>query len=213
MSLATSSVQFGFFTRPAGRNTKVEFDGRIASRKIPQNDDFANGVVYGNKQLSGRSKFEMEILTCSYRFGTLKLGIARHAPRRQYLIPSIAETAEGHLVWLGDGIYANDKELLPCRAKKYSSIDLHDLKSGCRVGFDISSDGKLSFTVNGYNQGIAARNVYKEGFTVRPVVDLFGGCRVTITQALTSQWIYKLKNYVSYSQYIVARVYVILIIE
>lgn len=173
-----------------GSNAFVDVQGIIAERKLPgHNDNLAGGVVYGSRPLRGRSKFEVEILRCSHKYGTLKIGIARHRPRGRYTIPQIAETAEGHLVWLGDGIYSGDKELLPSRAKKFSTIDLHDVCHDCKIGFDLRSNGTLSFTINGQTIGIAANNVFKEGYEVRPVVDLFGGCRVRITEALTSKCI------------------------
>lgn len=70
---------------------------------------------------------------------------------------------------------------------KYGKINLEDIKKGDKLGIEISSDGVLSFHVNGENQGAAATNVYSTEKHVYGFVDHYGqAVTSTITEAFVN---------------------------
>ncbi len=183
-------VQFGFHT-VCGKNVNI-FDERLAERKNRLDRGYT--VTYGAKPLTGTSVFEVEIasyaqayFTGSFTQASLCLGVMRcrtGTDMRSVAIPKSTLMAPNYCVWTKRKVYNNLEQGVGLKAA-YGNVDLYDLRVGDRVGLKLSCDGELEFTVNGQEQGVAAKGVYLSGYEVYAVVDHVGPHEMTrITRAV-----------------------------
>ena len=180
-----SEIQFGFHA-VTGRNISLSDNGLTASRKDPKYG--FNAVVYGATPLKSTSEFEVEIESYNREewHASLRLGVLRTKMTKaieEHSIPRCSDDGERYCLWTqGDEIWNRLNGNL--NKSKYGDFNLWEVKCSDRVGMHLSRDGNLTFIVNGRRQGLAARNVYKKGYYVYPVVDVCGRTSaVSITRA------------------------------
>lgn len=181
-------IQFGFH-RQAGENV---FVSRSAEKAMLV--DIANGpgIVYGSCPLKGLSEFEVKLLDYfpSVR-GSLKIGIMRHKANYStslVSIPKLSEHRDNSCMFFRSQFKEKNEfqnnfggvHLL----RYYGVVDLSQLRKDDHVGMQLSYNGDLRFFVNGISQGLAAEQVYGEGFEVYCFLELAEGYKsVEITRA------------------------------
>ena len=124
--------------------------------------DFFSCEAYGARPLKGRAEFEVKITkTCrtitQFDVGVVFVSKYRENGLRRYIGEvsfSVRPTVPGKQLYTAFNSLDNGERSL------HGQIDLRDLREGDRVGLHLSEDGVLEFTVNGENQGIAAKNIY-----------------------------------------------------
>lgn len=179
-------ANFGFHRRALAGNRRVGIsaDDTYVTRYEPEKHN-DHGVVVGAVPFRGASLFEVELTVYEDKYNKRKwgwsvtVGIMRHScdyTLERYSIPQSFEFGTGRIVvWTRQELlnklgYGNPT-ITP-----YGKINLNDLITGDRIGIKVERNGNLFFLVNGENQGLAADNVYLEGYDVYPVVDMSGDC-------------------------------------
>lgn len=177
-------MQFGFHP-VTGSNIKLSADTTEARRKNADND--FNTTVYGAKPFEGTVEFEVELtdLTKGVAGGTLQVGIKWLKSDSEILernIPRWSIEGDDYCTWYYTEIWNKFKgNLIKTR---YGSNIPDEVKQGEKIGMRVTHAGDLIFIVNGRSQGVAASNVYKEGYDVYPVLDIRRRCyAVKITRA------------------------------
>ena len=167
--IRSQTLRFG----ACSKHVTVTDNGRIAAKNNPK-IQYADGVVYSASPLNGTVEFEVKITSYGTPWsGNIKIGVAKFRVGKSIAeVPRYSPEAPGHCVWSSDTLYKGGAE-----ERQYGSIDLDSLREGDRVGLSLSHDGKLTFSVNGQSQGLAAQGVYEQGYDVYAVVDLYGNCR------------------------------------
>ena len=180
------AVTFGY-SRVCGSGMTISKDG-LSARKIDPLQNYAYGVVYGEKRLSGATEFEVEIVQYDNSWswaGNIKIGLVRVEEKKELSFsdtPRYSPSAQGHYVWCSDKIYDNFQPIN--HESMYGMINLDDLRAGKRVGLRIDNNGNLSFLVDGRSQGIAHENVFSKGYKLYVLVDHYARCVETrITRA------------------------------
>ena len=178
------TVEFGFHST-CSDNVKISANGLLAERKA----SCSRGVVYGAKVVRGTTEFEVEIIFYDGTMwdGSLKLGVMQCKAGSEIAlgdIPRYSPGTQNYCMFCSDRIenvlvgYSGPAEV------KYGSTKLNDLRKGDYLGMQVSHDGVLTFFVNGKSQGVAAQDVYQEGYDLYPVVDVYASCKaVRITRA------------------------------
>ena len=150
-------------------------NGYSAFKKNPQSQ-YARGVVYSNQSVKGDCEFEVEITSYGTSWsGNIKLGIMRCQGQIPSIIPRYSPEALNHCIWTATEFY-NYNIGGNLKKYQYGKITLDSLRRGDRLSLHITEGGDLSFSVNGEDQGIAMRGVYKQGWDVYIVVDHYGNC-------------------------------------
>ena len=179
-STPNKDIQFGYHSA-AGKNIRITNNGLGAERMNPE-DKYRDGIAYGAQPLKGLAEFEVKMVTYGEEWtGSILVGLRRcnkgvpiesgpGIPKDSY--------AEYHCVWADWKLYNNF--VTPGEESDYSYIYLDDLREGDCVGLRLSRDGVLEFTVNGKNQGIAAKNIYTRDTDVYAVVDHYARCVATV---------------------------------
>lgn len=174
--------EFRFSSLSHGKNIVLSDNGLEAYR-INVNENIGTGI-YVDTPLRGTFKFEAEVLDCDSSDDSLVIGVS-HCPRgshRHVDIPyNIEKTFANVCIWFGDTIFnrLNGEHL----EKMYGTVNLRSIKEGDRIQLQVLTNGELSFTFNGIDQGLAAMNVYSEEYDAYVVVD-FGKCtKLSITRA------------------------------
>ena len=146
---------------------------------------YAKGVVFSEKPLKGLCEFEVELTGYGTTWsGNLKLGIMRHESKIKLdksTIPRYSPESPEYCVWCASRLHDRIKQMaeLP-----YGHKTLDELREKDRLGFQITSDGVMSFFLNGVHQGEAVHDVYAPGWDVYAVVDHYGNSKSTrITRA------------------------------
>ena len=183
-----SAVEFGFHSIH-GCNIKFSKYGLLAERIYPS-DTFNGGIAYGAKVLSGTTEFEVEITSCKTNWsGTVKLRVmqCKAGSKIEHSdIPQYSLDVKFYCMWSSHRVFNKLVGYSGPIEREYSSTRLENLHEGNRLGLRVSYDGVLTFFVNGKSQGIAAQDVYQEGYDLYPVVDVYGRCTaVRITRAGT----------------------------
>ena len=150
-------------------------NGYSAFKKNPESQ-YAHGVVYSDQYVKGDCEFEVEITSYGTSWsGNIKLGIMRCQGQISSNIPRYSPEALNHCMWAATEFYnyiiGGNLETYP-----YGNITLDSLRQGDRLSLHITEGGDLSFSVNGEDQGVAMRGVYKQGWDVYIVVDHYGNC-------------------------------------
>ena len=205
-------VKFGFHP-VTGRNIVLSEDRRKASRLRPR-QGLGGCIVYGEKPLKGTCEMEVKITNydnaepkTSIRIGVMKMKLTSRLTQES--LPRYSEDGDDYCVLLGQDVFNNfstegiEQEELDRNKKhewisrtnadhlqesnidySYSPVSLNELTVGDRVGMHLTKDGDLLFLINDQSLGVAATNIYWEGFKVYPVVDIIGKCcSVKITRA------------------------------
>ena len=196
-------VQFGFHEVCSDQIRIVE-NGTKAEKKDPTLH-YAHGVAYSALPLRETAEFEVAMIDYGTGWsGTLKLGIAKYKTGRSILvnkIPRYSPDAADHCVWSSDKVYNRLHSNQKSPEEQYGLVELDVLREGDRLGLRLSHDGVLTFFVNGKSHGMAAENIYEEGYDVYAVVDHYGNCKATVitkagtTIILSSKEKEKAKNY------------------
>ena len=180
-------VQFGFH-RQAGVNV---FVSRTSHRAMSIDQACGAGLVYTARPLRGEVEFEVRLLDYSGSYkGSLKMGLLRRrvtTPSFSLSIPRPSEHRDNSCVWFSRfkrrTEFQNNLGAVHL-LRYYGLVDLCELREDHRMGLRVSSQGELSFFVNGMMQGVAAHGVYQSGYEVYVFLELVEGYRaVEITRA------------------------------
>jgi hypothetical protein len=176
-------IQFGYHST-SGRQIRITNNG-LAAEKRNADRSSGNGVAYGACPLEGRAEFEVMIVTHGTKWRlSLGLGVMRREKGEPiesgHFIPwnSGFHDSVDHCVWFDCQLH--NSFVHPSEDYDYGYVNLRDLREGDCVGFYLSRDGVLEFTVNGESQGIAAKNIYTRNTDVYAVVDHYGSCVATV---------------------------------
>ena len=184
----TNLIQFKF-NLVTGKNIALSKDGQYAHRKDPRN--YFDAVVYGSKPLRCACEFEVEIVSYQEKVWSWSIHIGVMQCKTdsggitQTIITKRSEDSDNHCMWFHNEVRNNlgDDVIIVGKEKPFST-NLCDLQRGGRVGFLLTQSGDLAFCINGVNQGIAARKLYRSGYDLYPVVDVCCSCTgVKITKA------------------------------
>ena len=160
-----------------GCHVIVSDNGQTATKNKPR-ENYAGGVVYSDRPLGGICEFEVELTSYGTGWsGNLKLGIAlfeagNSLTDKNSKAPRYSPEANDHCVWCDDKIF--DKIQYKKERKFGKEKRLDDLREGDKLGLQITKDGVLAFYINEEYQGVALTDVYKPGYDVYAIVDLYG---------------------------------------
>ena len=172
---------FGYHEVRSSHMAIVE-DGYSARKKDPEST-YAYGVCFGARRLRGEAEFEVMLTELGTSWsGTFKLGVMRISKNceiRHIKIPRYSPDAPSFCVWCNQKLHNRLSESSELAEKPYGMVSLDNLKCGDRLGMQLTSEGQLSFYVNGCYQGLATENVYLSGYNVYAVVDHYGRCKAT----------------------------------
>lgn len=180
-------AKFGFNRRAiaGNRNVGISADDMYVTRYDHEKVS-DHGVVCGAMPFRGASIFEVELTiykdrrTKKRKWGwSVAVGILRHTvdyKLDRFSVPQSFEFGSGRIVVWTRHEVMNKLGWSRQKQFKYGKMHLNDLKTGDRIGIQVERNGNLFFTVNGESQGLAANNVYLEGYDVYPVVDMTGDC-------------------------------------
>lgn len=177
-------ISFRFSKVSYGRNIFVSEDGLTARRKDPSYD--SGSGVYIATPLTSTFEFELEVTDCvKNSAGSLEIGVWQ-CPKGSYKhldIPhKIGWANNDSCMWECDKVYNRLNGLNT--DSFYGSINLQELVKGDRVGLKLSSNGNLSFLIDGKSQGIAATSVHNYDYDIYPVIGVGGNsCAIQITRA------------------------------
>ena len=152
-------ITFGY-SRVCGSQMVISEDGLSASKRNPD-DDYGDGVVYGEKPLKGVSEFEVEIVRYGSKWsGSVIFGVMKISKDKELTLSDVTAysyDAPNHFVWRGTQLYNyfSHEQVIT----SYGNQDLRDLREGNRVGLRLDRNGDLSFLVDGQSQGVAFRNI------------------------------------------------------
>ena len=156
-----------------------------ATKKDPELE-YGKGVFYSDCPAKGLTEFEVELTSYGTSWsGNLKLGIMIHKSSEKLdkkNIPRYSPEASDHCVWCSSILYDHitNNEVF------YGKRNLDELRVGDRIGLQITPLGVLTYFLNGKSQGTATTDVYKPGYDVYIVTDLYANCKaIKITRAGT----------------------------
>ena len=175
-------VQFGFHS-VCSSQIQITKNGKEAYKT---SSHYAYGVAYGARPLRGTAEFEVEVTSygdTGVQYGTLKLGVMRWKKGRPLTIkdvPRYSPDETDYCVWCANKIHNRLREQWEPVEKIYGKTTLSVLiKEKDRLGFKLTRDGNLVFFVNGVSHGVAATEVYHQGYDVYPVIDHYANCKAT----------------------------------
>lgn len=188
------TVQFGFHP-VGGRNAHFSRDLMVAGCC----NHGGHAVCYGAVPFRGRSEMEVEIIGVPYNdsissheqeilMGLLKRKSGQSHVESQNDVPRCAQDkpADHFIVYQGFKIHnkMNPENITETVYGYRTSLRL--LSKFDTLGMQVTETGDLYFYVNGVCQGLAASNVYLEGFDIYPIFELRGNVHVVrITKART----------------------------
>ena len=163
-------IQFGYHN-VCGKDMVIADNSRGAKRRGIY---FCHGVVYSALPLNNTAEFEVVLKSN---------GVARYKTGQGIQVDKISFDSIHHCVWNCEYTVYNNLGPYPTQ-RWYGTHKLY-LNEGERVGLRLNHDGKLLFFLNGVSHGVAAKNVYKEGYDVYAVVEhvQFDNCVTAITRA------------------------------
>ncbi len=181
-------IQFGFH-RKAGHNTFVTRSGCKAMLVDPPK---GSGVVYGAVPMKKLTEFEVRLLDYNLSLrGSLKIGVMRKKVTGRYpadSAPKLSEHRDNSCLCFKSRFkekteFQNNLGGVHM-LRYYGAVNFDGLRENDRLGLQLNRDGDLSFFVNGISQGMAARQIYKEGYEVYCFIELVEGYKsVEITKA------------------------------
>lgn len=181
-------IQFGFH-RQAGDNI---FVSRTSHRAMTVDQASGSAIVYTALPMRGMAEFEVRLLdyAASLR-GSLKMGLMRRKSNGHVStkgLPKLSEHRDNSCMWFKSRFkdkteFQNNFGTIHV-LRYYGSVDLCDLRQDDHLGLQLSSEGDLTFFVNGMSQGVAAHRIYQPGYDVYCFLELVSGYRaVEITRA------------------------------
>lgn len=176
-------LQFRFTSISHGKNIVLSDDGLEARRR--NIDDMSCTGVYITTPLRDTSEFEVQVIDYDRKqIGSLYIGVVQ-CPRRSYKhvdIPHQVNWTKDRCIWYGDKVLNSLGGRLI--RNSYGFDNLEDLQQGDKVGMKLTENGDLYFLVNNINQGLAAKDVYREGWDIYLHVVVYGKCiAIRITKA------------------------------
>ena len=172
-TISLNTTDFGFHS-VTGVNIVIFEQGHYARRVNPDYLPGSNGcMVYSAVSINHCGTFMFEVVIAEYNDResreSIRVGVMRRpsgTELKQSDVPRLSSGCANHCVWRNFEVWNMlSGELI---TTDYGLIGLHTLQEGDRVGVQLLSNGDLSFFVNDVNQGVAARGVLKEGYSVYP---------------------------------------------
>ena len=172
-------IQFGFH-RQAGNNV---FVSRSSHKALMVDVACGPALAYGAIPLSNMAEFEVRLLDHSSRSirGSLKMGVMRRKLKNSPLasIPKLSEHRDNSCMCFKSKFkekteFQNNLGYIHL-LKYYGLVDFCKLQENDCLGLQLSPEGDLSFFVNGINQGVAAHDVYQDGYEVYCFIEMVEG--------------------------------------
>ena len=193
------TIQFGFHP-VGGRNAHFSQDLLVAGCC----NHGGHAVCYGAWPFQGRSEMEIQLIGVPYNDSIsshereILLGLLKREKGRGHVdshndIPRCSQDKPEHfIVYQGYEVW-DKRDPNDVKKNKYGyRTTLRFLAKNEKVGMQVTEDGDLYFYYDGVCQGLAASNVYLEGYDIYPFFELCGNVHVAlITKAcrFSSQWI------------------------
>ena len=182
------TVQFGFHP-VGGRNAHFSRDLLVAGCC----NHGGHAVCYGARPFRGRSEMEIQLIGVPYNDSIsshereILLGLLKRPKGRGHIdshndVPRCSQDKpdthfivyQGYEVW-------DKRDPSDVKQKKYGyRTTLRFLRKNEKVGMQVTEDGDLYFYYDGVCQGLAASNVYLEGFDIYPFFELRGHVHVAL---------------------------------
>ena len=189
--VTTDTIQFGFHP-VGGRNAHFSRDLLVAGCC----NHGGHAVCYGAQPFKGRSEMEVVLIGVPYNDSIsshereILLGLLKRDKKRGHVdchsdVPRCSQDKADHfIVYQGYEVF---NKMDPKNVKKEDygyRTSLRFLGKDETVGMKVTDTGDLYFYYNGVCQGLAASNVYLEGYDIYPFFELRGNVHVVrITKA------------------------------
>ncbi|XP_065051659.1 neuralized-like protein 4 [Rhopilema esculentum] len=159
------------FHRRCGRYIKLSDHNQRARR---EGDTYDHGLVFSERPLHTGELFQLKIEEMELKWaGSLRIGVTTENPNLNETKIARAVTDlftsddENYWVLSGQSVHNGKKEF------EYNKLNMYSLRVYDRVAVQVKSNGDLHFYENGFDRGIAMRDmpIQKELFAV---FDLYG---------------------------------------
>lgn len=178
--LLMSQATFRFSSVTHGAGISLSEDGLEARCDRLENVSHGRGCgIYIATPLRGDCELEIEVAVndnsstdCSLVIG---VGQSPTGTNKHLDIPHTIEHAREtspQCFWMNHAVYNGLSGDIT--VTRYGSTKLSDLKTGDKVAVRLYGTGNLHFLLNGVDQGLAARNVYREDWDTYPVIRVRG---------------------------------------
>ena len=181
------TVQFGFHP-VGGRNAHFSRDLLVAGCC----NHGGHAVCYGAWPFQGRSEMEIKLIGVPYNDSIsshereILLGLLKRKKGQGHVdshndIPRCSQDKPDHfIVYQGYEVW-DKRDPKNVKQKTYGyRTTLRFLNKNEKVGMQVTEDGELYFYYDGVCQGLAASNVYLEGYDIYPFFELRGNVHVAL---------------------------------